>query len=293
MALFSENRFKNEFNFADLDQTMTATIRLAAQNPLTLYLLLHRYTYFNAYLSALIPRLASSISLSRYLFKNSELLVIEEADRGMEISAQVMSAAADEGTNSTPIHRALSQLLLKTIGDYAELSTDERNEFAKIPAWLNEVVEGLIENYQGIPGDIASLIKGMGFHLASEMLADREYALLDMVVRYENKNTGFDRYLLEKAPRVKIHGHMYSPWSWILLHSKFEESALEAEHTECAFNALNMASRYCSNPENQILEWVLQGFTRFVELQQRLFSEIYRECLELEQKDQSKQVIAV
>jgi hypothetical protein len=293
MALFSENRFKTTFNFADLDQTMTSTIRLAAQNPLTLYLLLQRYTYFNGYLSALIPRLASSISLSRYLFKNSELLVIEEADRGMEISAQVMSAAVDEGTNSTPVHRALSQLLLKTVGDYAELSTDKRNEFAKIPAWCNEVIEGLIQNYQGTPGDIASLIKGMGFHLASEMLADREYALLDMVVRYENKNTGFDRYLLEKAPRVKIHGHMYSPWSWVVLHGKFEGYALEAEHTECAFNALNMVVRYCSEPENQILEWALQGFTTFVELQQRLFSEIYRESLELLHKDQVRQVTAV
>ena len=293
MTLFSENRFKTEFNFADFDQRMTSTIRLAAQNPLTLYLFSHRYTYFNAYLSALIPRLSSSISLSRYLFKNSELLVTEEADRGMEIAAHVMSAAVDEGTSYTPVHRALSQLLLKTVGDYAGLSADRRNELTKAPTWLNDVAASLIENYQGTPGDIASLIKGMGFHLASEMLADREYALLDMVVRYENKGKGFDRYLLEEASRVKIHGHMYSPWAWVVLHGKFEESALEAEHTDCAFSALNMAARYCSEPEKQIVEWTLQGFTAFVELQQHLFSEVYRECLELMHKDQAKSLAKV
>ncbi|MGA7935136.1 MAG: hypothetical protein WCA35_16430 [Kovacikia sp.] len=292
MSLFSESYLKNEFNLADLDQTVTSTLRLAVQNPETLYLFFQRYTYFNAYVSALISRLASSISLSRYLFNNSELLVKEEADRGMEIAAQVMSAAADEGTDSTPIHRALAQLLLKTVGDYAELSANKRNEFAKIPAWLNQVIDGVIENYQGTPGDIASLIKAMGFHLASEILGDREYALLDMVVRYENKGIGFDRYLLEKAPRVKIHGHVYSPWTWVAIHSKFEESAAEAEHTECAFNALNMTARYCSEPEQQILEWVLQGFTTFVELQQRLFNEIYRECLELQETQTESLVLA-
>ena len=78
----------------------------------------------------MIARLASTIGLSRYSFRNSELTVTEESDRGMDIAAQVMSAAADEGANGTPVHRALSQLTVKTVGDYADLDDDERNKFA-------------------------------------------------------------------------------------------------------------------------------------------------------------------
>lgn len=281
MALFSENTFNEIADFTQLERTITGSIRLAAKNPATLYLFFQRYTYFNAYASSAISGLATSIGLSRYLFKNSELLVIEEADRGMEIAAQVMSAAADEGIKGMPVHRALAQLTLKTVGNYAELSVEERNEFAKIPTWLDEIIKELIINYQGTPGDIASLVRAMGFNFASELMGDRESALVDMVIRHENKGIGFDRYLKEKSTPVQIDGHRYSPWSWIIIHSKFDSPGVEAQHCEYALNALNMTVRYCSESEQQILTWAKEGFAKFVELQQRLFMESHRECLEI------------
>jgi len=209
------------------------------------------------------------------------LLAIEEADRGMEIAALVMSAAADEGMDDRPVHRVLAQLLLKTVGNYAGLSAEERNEFAKIPAWLNEIVDASIAGYQGTPGDIASLIRALGFHLASEMLGDREYSLLDMIIRRENKGIGFDRYLREKAVPVAIQGHKYHPWCWVVIHSECDRSAAEAQHRDYALTALNMAVRYCRESDQQMLTWAKEGFATFVELQQRLFKEIFSECLEM------------
>jgi hypothetical protein len=285
MSHFSEEFFRENLDFSDLEQTIASTIRLAAQNPISFYLFFQRYTYFNGYASSLIPRLVSSISLSRYLFTDPEILVNEEADRGMQLAAKVMVAAADEGAHGVS-HRSLAQATLKTVGEYTNLSAHERNQLSRIPAWLNEIVDALIAGYQGTPGDIASLIEAIGFHAASEMFGDREYALLDMVIRYENQGIGFDRYLRDETSPILIEGHRYDPWCYVIIHSKHESSGVEIEHAESALEVLNLLTTYRSESQQQIQEWVLQGFKEFVELQQRLFREIYRECLELVQNSE-------
>ena len=284
MPTFSENFFHELFDFEQIEGTLTSTLRLAVKDPEALYLFFQRYSHFNGYASAMIARLASTIGLSRYTFRNPELTVTEESDRGMDIAAQVMSAAADEGANGTPVHRALSQLTVKTVGDYAGLNDDERNQFAHIPSWLKEVVRDVISTYEGKIDDEASMVKAMGFHMASEMLGDREYSLLDMVVRYENEGIGFDRYLKQKAKPVLINDHRYVPWSWVLIHSRHNGHGVEVEHSEFAIAALNMAARYGSVPEKQVKAWAEEGFRAFVELQQRLFREIRLECLEMAQE---------
>lgn len=284
MSTFTEDFFHDLFDFEQIERTVTSTVRLAIKDPVALYLFFQRYSYFNGYASAMISRLASTIGLSRYTFSNPELIVKEEADRGMDIAAQVMSAAADEGANGTPVHRALAQLTVKTVGDYAELTDQERNTFANIPSWLQEIIRDVISTYEGKIDDEASMVKAMGFHMASEMLGDREYALLDMVVRYENKGIGFDRYLKQEAKPVLINDHRYTPWSWVLIHSRHDGTGVEVEHSEFAISALNMAVRYGSASEKQMKTWAEEGFRAFVELQQRLLREIRRECLELAQE---------
>ncbi len=283
MATFSEDFFQELFNFEQIESTVTSTLRLVVKDPVSLYLFFQRYSHFNGYASAMIARLASTIGLSRYTFSNTELIVTEESDRGMDIAAQIMSAAADEGANGTPVHRALAQFTVKTVGDYAELNNQERNEFGDVPDWLKQIVREVVSIYEGKIDDEASMVKAMGFHMASEMLGDREYALLDMVVRYENQGIGFDRYLKQKAKPALINDHRYTPWSWIVIHSKHDGSGVEAEHTEFAVLALNMAVRYGSASEKQMKAWAEEGFRAFVELQQRLFKEICRECLQLAQ----------
>ena len=281
---FTEEYFEELYDFAELERTVASTVRLAAKDPLCLYLFFQRYTHFNSYASAVISRLASSISLSRYLFNNPESTVTEQADRGMDIAALVLSAAADEGANESPVHRALAQYLLKILGDYGELSSEERNQFAEIPTWLRDVIDEVIINYSGTPNNLRSLVRAMGFHLASEMLGDREYSLIDMVVRHENKGLGFDSYLRQNRNTVNLNGHRYKPWAWVVIHSRHNGSGAEAEHSEYATSALNMTLRYSSASKEQLMVWVQEGFDLFVELQQRLFREIFSECLKLSQE---------
>lgn len=278
MALFSENLFRDSFNFPEIEQTIESSISLAASHPESLYLFFQRYTHFNGYASALIARLSSSIGISRYSFVEADIPTYEEADRGMQISTQVLAAATDEGADGVA-HRSLAQITLKTIGDYAALSVSERNRFAEQPTWMTQIIESLIANYQGSPNNVESLVRSMGFHAASEMFGDRENALIDKAIRFDRKGMGFDAYL-KKAKPVKIQGHSYHPWCYILIHGSYDKVGIEAEHFEYALQALNLAALYSSESKEQILEWALAGFSSFVELQQRLFHEIYRECLE-------------
>jgi hypothetical protein len=278
MAQFTESYFEELFDFAELDRTVSSTIRLAAKDPKVLYQFFQRYMYFNGYASSVIARLASSIAMSRYLFNDPTCFVSEEADRGFQISAEVMIAASDEGSHEIT-HRELAQLLGKTLGNYAELSAGERNQMSTIPDWLEEICQDTMAQYQGTPGDVESLIKAIGFHAASELMGDREYALIDMVIRYENEGIGFDRYLKQETKATKIGKHSYLPWGYILIHGKYEGTGAEAKHFVHVLNAINMVVAYRPESEEQITEWVLSGFRSFVELQQSLFKKIFQECL--------------
>jgi hypothetical protein len=292
MPLFTEATFTDKYNFLELEKTVASTIRLASQNPSNLYLFFQRYIYFNGYASSVIARLASSIAMSRYLFTDPDVLTIEEADRGFQISAEVMIAASDEGSHEIT-HRELAQLLMKTLGNYAGLSSEERNKFAKNPKWIDEIVKDTMAKYQGTPGDVASLIKSVGFHAASEMLGDREYAMLDTIIRYENKGFGFDRYLKDYTSAVKIGNHRYDPWCYIVIHGKHDGAGAEARHFIHVLNALNMILKYRIESPEQIQEWVFEGYQDFVNLQQRLFREIYRECLGMSQSSKISELISV
>jgi hypothetical protein len=102
--------------------------------------------------------------------------------------------------------------------------------------------------------------------------------LIDEVIRYENRGIGFDRYLRETAKPVKIHGHHYTPWSWVLIHSRHDGTGVETEHSEYALTALNLTVRYRTESEQQLVAWAIEGYGQFVHLQQRLFQAIAREC---------------
>jgi len=281
---FSKNEFLKAFDLVKLDATVELTCHLATQHPKALYLFMQRYTHFNGYAGSLVARLASSVGLSRNLFNNAACLVSDEADRGLEIAAKVLAATidehADQGAHNMP-HRTLAQATLKAVGDYAELSVQERNFLGQLPEWMSELLQSTIAGYQGVPGNIASLIRALGFHAASEMLADHEYRLIDKAVREHFRGTGFDAYLRQTNSKVELEGRKYSSWYWVVVHGKYNDSGVEAEHFEFALEALVLAARYRPEPDIQIRLWAMQGFAYFVELQQRLFREIHRECQQI------------
>lgn len=268
---FSEEFFYQCFPIAEAKNEIERSFDRSIQNPAGLYLFFQRYTHFNGYASAGISRLASSLAMSRYLFSDPTIQAIEEADRGCNLAAKVMMAAADEGSGEGAPHRALAQLLLRTMGDYANLSIAQRNQFANAPFWLTDICQHIMTGYAGTPGDARALIRSMGFHAASELFGDIESALFDKIVRYDNKHIGFDAYL-RQTPAVEVCGHHYHPWCYIVIHSSHQGAAgVEAAHFASVADALNATIDYRPESTAQIIEWVLEGFQEFMCLLQEMF----------------------
>jgi hypothetical protein len=152
-------------------------------------------------------------------------------------------------------HRALDQILLQAVGDYAQLSVQERDRIAQVPSWLKEITQSLVSQYQGTPGDdVAALVRSLGFHTASEMMGDLENAVLDRLVCCD------------------------CPWHHLIIDSQHRGGK---DHCQQTLNTLNLILDDRPELPEQIKAWVYEGYQSFIDVQQRLFYEIYRESLEL------------
>ncbi|MFM2302695.1 MAG: hypothetical protein RLZZ135_98 [Cyanobacteriota bacterium] len=269
---FTIETFHKLFDREEMEANVEATVELAAASPEGLYYFMQRYTHFNGFAGSLIARLASSIGISRDLFNQSGIPVADQADRGLNIAAKVLAATIDEHADDgaqQATHRTLAQVAMNAIGDYAGLNNTERNKIAQVPDWLQPILVETIAGYQGVIGDLEGLVVALGFHIGSELLADRECALIDKIVRYNHRDDGLDAYLQGK--QVEIGGKPLSPWYLIAVHSKHNSTGVEAEHCQLAIDALNLMTEYRPESAATILEWASKGFLDFVRIQQQLF----------------------
>lgn len=274
-AKFTTQTFEDLFDRQANYDNIEATVELAVLDPTKLYYFMQRYAYFNSFAGSFVARLASSIGISYQLFRQADVSVADQSDRGLEIAAKVFAATVDEhadaGANQVP-HRTLAQSTLKAIGDYAQLSDAKLNEVAQTPAWMDEIISTELDGYCGKIDDVEALATSIGFHIGSELLADREYSIIDKVVRYNHRGEGFDAWL--KGKHVEVGGKSLSPWYWIVIHGKHNSAGVEAEHCQLAIDALNLFVQYCPESSDKILKWASKGFIDFANLQQQLFAEI-------------------
>ncbi|MDY6897431.1 MAG: hypothetical protein SWZ49_05040 [Cyanobacteriota bacterium] len=282
VPLFTQKEFDKYFNFNLLDKTVKECCQTATQSPEAFYIFMQRYTHFNAAAGPLVARLASSIGLSRELFVEANCNVLDEADRGLKIAAEVFSATIDEHSDQNyknlP-HRTFAQATLKAVGDYANLTVKQRNEYAKVPEWLSSLLIATVDAYEGEIGNLEQLIKSIGVHIGSEMLADREYMIIDEVVRCHNSGTGFDKYLKHTHGKIDFDGEIISSWYWVAIHGSAQRSGVEKHHYESALNALDMVVKYSPYTEEKVRSLAFEGFSILADVQQNLFKEIHKECL--------------
>lgn len=273
-----------EFINATEQDAMEATVRracdAAVRDPLAQFIFVDRYTRWNGYAGALVAKLSGNIGESQDLFLDANEPDQAQAVRGMDVAGHVLDATVDEHLDKghrVP-HRTLAQAMRKAAADYAGLPLPERNALSEPPAWLQDVVARTFTCYGSVAHDAEALIRSIGTHIASESMADREYAIIDRVFRAERHYEGFYQYLRDRDFRVELGGKLVHAYAWITIHATFESQGVEADHLAEAMKALELAARFRPESRERILELAREGYRNFAGIQRDFFVHAEQEC---------------
>jgi len=235
---------------------------------------LGRYIHFNSVFGSGVANLAGEIGSRQDLFRDSDETVTLVADRSVEVAADVFVAAIDEFGDHNNIrrstHRTLAQATLKAAGSFFGLSSAALDEIAQpyeaTLAAMRRVRNGYRIN-QTI--DEPKIFRAIGFHIASEVLADEEFNVLDTYMRANQPE--LVEYLTKT--RVPIGDSENAAYRWVQIHT-----SVEADHFAAAVKSANQALRYYAGSETQsrIKNWILDGFREFVEVQKEFMESLMK-----------------
>ncbi len=226
---------------------------------------LARYVQFNSAFGPGLANLAGEIAARQGLFRDPDEPVKILADRAAEVGSDFFYAAIDEfddrATHWRDTHRTLAQATVKGAGRFFGLSPEQLNTVIRINPATEASMARVQEGY-GLGEKLTEerLFGAMGFHVGSEILADREFLIIDRVLR--EKRPDFVAAL--QAMRIEILGEKHNAYYWIHIHT-----GVEAEHFDAALRGVNSALRFYAGGEGpaEVKRFMLAGFTRFAEVQ--------------------------
>lgn len=237
----------------------------AATEPRRLLTVLGRYVQFNSAFGPGVANLAGEIAARQGLFRDPDEPVRILADRAAEVGSDFFFAAIDEfddrGTHWRDTHRTLAQATVKGAGAHFGLAPEELNDVISINTATERAMARVAEGY-GIGERLSErrLFEAMGFHVGSEVLADREFNLIDEVLRTRHPALVADL----SARRVRILGAEHDAYYWVRIHTR-----VEAEHFEAALKGANSALRFYAGESaaGSVRAFILDGFARFASVQ--------------------------
>jgi hypothetical protein len=237
----------------------------AATEPKQLLSVFGRYVQFNSAFGPGLANLAGEIAAKQGLFVDAEEPVKLLADRAAEVAADFFYAAVDEFDDRlTPwrdTHRTLAQATVKGLGRHFGFALEELDGVIRINAETRGAVARVFQGYGvGERLEERALFEAMGFHVGSEILADREFVVIDEVLR----RTRADLVAALEAMQIEILGAKHNAYYWIRIHT-----GVEAEHFDAALKGVNSALRYYAGRHDaaQVKGWMLGGFARFARVQ--------------------------
>src|SRR6185295_9644592 len=189
-----------------------------------------RYIQFNSAFGPGLANLAGEIAARQGLFQDKDEPVRILADRASEVAADFFYAAVDEfDDRATPwrdTHRTLAQATIKGLGQHFGYPLAALDGVISINDETRGAMARVFDGYGvGARLEERALFEGMGFHVGSEILADREFVIIDEVLRR-------DRPELVRAlesMQVEILGAKHNAYYWIRIHT-----GVEAEHFDAA-----------------------------------------------------------
>lgn len=223
-----------------------ALCQLAVTSPTATYVFMERYAHINGFAGSGVALLAGNLGYERERFIDPD--GESNPDRGMMIAAQVFTATIDEhgGASGRAPHRAMAQGCVEKVAEYAGLSQADRKRLdVKSDAFLL-AVDCFKDNYAAADRTLHALVRSVGYHVASEYLADREYQILDEEVWHKNPDGAFR----ETVRRTRIDGKWGGPWAWITVHGHYGDAehddghGVEEEHFQAALTAVRFLDRF-------------------------------------------------
>jgi hypothetical protein len=223
-----------------------------------------RYAEWNGRFANGVAALVSLIGNQRNLFQEAGF-PRAVADRSNFIASYIFDAARDEyNDHINPIrdtHRCMAQASLICMSAFYGLGNKVLDEAE--PEALRQLNEAVLVGYTGrtiVGDDMATRVfAGLGYHLGSELLADREFSIIDEYLR-QHKND-LVQHLMRST--IELAGGQHRCYAWVGVHSG-HGGGVEAEHFEYAVSGARAALKYLVNtPPDQAMSSLAAGFRAF------------------------------
>ena len=240
------------------------------------------YAGWNGRFANGVSALASFIGEQKNLFKDASMPSIV-ADRSNYIASFVFDAARDEYDDHIQehrdSHRCLGQATIMGTANFFGLDLHKLAE----PQWLHRFSNSVLAGYTGVnaldtaqvtanpmPGELLHRIfQGIGYHLGSELLADREFSIIDSYLR--DKKPELVHYLLHYT--TTFAGGLHRGYAWIGIHSGTNDGGgVEDEHFRHALQGVNEALGFIpAHLTDECMLALRQGFLRFAHDHEHFF----------------------
>lgn len=232
-----------------------------------------RYASWNGKFANGVSALTALIGDQRELFMEKGL-PRAVADRSNYIASYFFDAARDEyddhinpGRDS---HRCMAQASLLAMAEILGTGLDVLDE--EDPTKLRAINDDVRPGYTGVPairqGTIEQLFYGMGFHLGSELLADREFSIIDQFLR-ANHNDLVQQLMRKTLP---LAGAEHRCYAWVGVHSG-HGGGVEADHFDYAVDGVKKALNYLDEAYRpRALQALADGFRAFADHHGAFFS---------------------
>jgi hypothetical protein len=246
------------------NEVLRAAFRDAA-DPAAFLRVLGRYVQFNSAFGPGLSNLAGEIAARQGLFRDESEPVRILSDRAAEVGSDFFYAAIDEfddrATTWRDTHRTLAQATVKGAGAFYGYTPEQLNGVLGINAATEEAMRRVWHGY-GVGERLPEprLFSAMGFHVGSEILADREFVIIDNTLK--EKRGALVAHL--SSTRVEILGQKHDAYYWVNIHT-----GVEAEHFDAALRGVNSALRYYAGDHDlaEVKGWILGGFAAFAKVQ--------------------------
>ena len=230
---------------------------------------LNRYQLFNGNFAGGVAGLAGAFHIRQNLFRELSVTVSAAVDRSARIASHIYFAAEDEYADrhdhTRVTHRDLGQYVLLGTCEYFDVNQDDVDRLYPINSATIQTLSRVDRGYcQEQVNTEETLLRGLGFHIGSELLADEEFNLIDAHLRH-----AFPKLVTFLEEKKTNRGQ--DCYRWISLHCK-----VEVEHLDHAFRAADLVlEHYVGNySERRVAELIVDGFLEFGDMQKYFFSQI-------------------